>query len=442
MYRVTASRSRNLRAGLASAIWWRMYRRLIPVLCLGLLVLAPPVRGEAVLKLAATVNGDPITVHDLVHRMRLVFLTSHLRDTPETRQRLTSQVLRNLIDEALQLQEAKRLKITVSDEELNTLLAKLNKQNGMSPGGIERMLEQNRIDLAALRAKIRAEQAWMGVIRQQIRRQVLINGEDVDEELARLRLVRHLPRHRVAEIFLPADGISNDAQVRDLANRLMQQLRAGAKFSALAQEFSQSASAAVGGDLGWVTQGQLDAELEREIETLRPGQIAGPIRTLAGFYILLLLEKSEGSKQAADKSTVDYVQLDLPVAPDADADQRARALSFASEIRDGITGCEAMRDISPAYPTAVKTDGKSVPLNSMPIEIRKSVAMLKRGETSEPIPVEKGITLVTVCDRKDDDTGLPSREEIRQRLGDRRLNMLIQRYMRELRRTAIVDVRV
>lgn len=409
---------------------------------LGLALLTPPVHSEAVLKLAATVNGKPISVYDLVHRMRLVILTSQLPDTPETRQRLTSQVLRNLIDEALQLQEAERLKITVSDSEVDALLVRLNKQNGVAPGSIEKMLERNKIDINVLRTKLRAEKAWMMVIRKQIRRQVAISSEEVDEELARLRLVRHLPRHRVAEIFLPVDGISNDTQVRELADRLMQQLRSGAKFSALAREFSQSASAAVGGDLGWVTQGQLDSELEHEIATLRPGQIAGPIRTLAGFYILRLLDRSEGSQQASDSSTVDYVQLLLPVAADADADKRARALSVASEIRDEVSNCAEMQNVYPEYPSIKKSEHKSVSLMSLPIELRKSVAMLKKNETSEPIPLEKGITLVTVCDRKDDDTGLPSRSEIRQRLGDRRLNMLIQRYMRELRRTAIVDVRV
>ena len=442
MYRVMAPRFGLVLADLVKAIRRYARGRVIPLVCLGIIVLASPVRSEAVLRIAAIVNGDAISVYDLVQRMRLVFLTSRLPDTPETRKRLTGQVLRNLIDERLQLQEAKRLKITVTDEQVNALVMKLNKQNGMPAGALESMLERNRIDLNALRTKLRAEQAWMNVIRQQLRRQAVIGGEEVDEELARLRGVRHLPRHRVAEIFLPADKINNESQVRELAERLMQQLRRGAKFPALAREFSQSASAAVGGDLGWVTQGQLESEIEQEITNLRPGQVAGPVRTLAGFYILLLLERSEGMQQAANESTIDFTQLLLPMPADATPDKRAQVMARAAEIRDNVSNCADMRDVSATITSPEKGDRKAVKLSSLPVEIRKSVAVLGKDETSEPIPVEKGIFLVTICDRNDDDAGLPSRQEIRQRLGDRRLNMLVQRYMRELRRTAFVDVRV
>jgi peptidyl-prolyl cis-trans isomerase SurA len=428
MQRVKTSTFGLVLADSGTAIRRRARGCLIALACLGIVFTAAPVRSEAVLRIAATVNEDVISVYDLVHRMRLVLLTSRLPNTPEIRKRLTGQVLRNLIDERLQLQEAKRLKINITDEQVKTLLDQLNKQNGLSAGSLENMMEQNKIDLGALRSKLRAERAWMGVIRQQLRRKAVIGGEEIEEELARLRAVRHLPRHRVAEIFLPVDDTGNEAQVRTLAERLMEQLRRGAKFAALAREFSQSASAAVGGDLGWVTKGQL--------------QVAGPVRTLGGFHILLLLKSSKGTGQTAGDSLIDYTQILLPVAPDAAPDRRTQVLSLATEIRDKISSCDDMREISQTFTSPEKGDRKSVKLSSLPVEMRKYVAVLKINQTSEPIPVENGVRLVTICARNDDDAGLPSRQEIRQRLGDRRLNMLVQRYMRELRRTAFVDVRV
>ena len=131
-----------------------------------------------------------------------------------------------------------------------------------------------------------------------------------------------------------------------------------------------------------------------------------------------------------------------PLPADAAPDKRAQVMARAAEIRDNVSNCADMRDVSATITSPEKGDRKAVKLSSLPVEIRKSVAVLEKDETSEPIPVEKGIFLVTICDRNDDDAGLPSRQEIRQRLGDRRLNMLVQRYMRELRRTAFVDVRV
>lgn len=446
MYRVKTSRFgpvlADSLADLIASIRRHARGCLVSLACLGTLFLAAPSHGEAVLRIAAIVNEDVISVYDLVQRMRLVLLTSRLPDTPEIRKRLTGQVLRNLIDERLQVQEAKRLKITVSDEQINGLLIQLNKQNGLPPGSLESMLKRNKVDINALRTKLKAEQAWMKVVQQRLRRQVQIGSEEIDEELARLRTVRHLPRHRVAEIFLPVDHMSNESQVRALAERLMKQLRRGAKFPALAREFSQSASAAVGGDLGWVTKGQLDKEIEQKIANLSRNQVAGPIRTLGGYNIVLLLQRSGGASQAAGDSILDFTQLLLPVAPDAAPDQRAQVVSRATEIRDEISSCADMREISETFVSPEKGDRKAVKLSSLPIKIRAFVAGLKINETSEPIPIENGIFLLTLCARTDDDTGLPNRQKIRQRLGDQRLNLLVQRYMRDLRRTAFVDVRV
>jgi len=428
-------------AGLATTSRRRLRACVLSLVCLTMLI-TPLHAAEPVLRIAAVVNGYAISIYDLVQRMRLVLVTSQLPDTPEVRKRLTGQVLRNLIDERLQLQEAERLKITVSSKEVDGLLVQLNKQNGMAPGALESILARNNVDVSALRTKLQAEQAWMSVVRQQLRREVMISSEEVDEELTRLREVRHLPRHRVAEIFLPVDDMTNEAQVRALAERLMEQLRRGAKFPALAREFSQSASAAVGGDLGWIAKGQLESEIEHEITRMSPGGIAGPIRTLSGFHIVLLLERSEGTQQAARDTVIDYTQLLLPIAADAPADRKAQALSSATEIRDKVGSCADLREAAASYVSPGKGDRKGVKLGELPVDVRKFVAGLRPGDTSEPIPVENGVLLITVCARKDDDAGLPSRDDIRQRIGDRRLNMLMQRYMRELHRTAFVDIRV
>ncbi|MGH6618207.1 MAG: SurA N-terminal domain-containing protein, partial [Alphaproteobacteria bacterium] len=99
--------------------------------------------AQGVMRIAAVVNDDVISAYDLNQRVRMVMITGRIPDTPENKRRLAEQVLRNMIDEQLQLQEAKRLNISVSDEDVNRLLAKLNAQNKVPAGTLESILTRS-----------------------------------------------------------------------------------------------------------------------------------------------------------------------------------------------------------------------------------------------------------------------------------------------------------
>jgi peptidyl-prolyl cis-trans isomerase SurA len=392
--------------------------------------------AQGVMRIAAVVNEDVISAYDLNQRVQMVLVTGRIPDTPENRRRLAEQVLRNMIDEQLQLQEAKRLNIRVSDEEIDALLAKLNAQNKVPAGTLEGLLTRANVDVNALRAKLRADDVWNKVLRERLQQQVFISDEEVDEELKRLKAVQYLPRHRVAEIFLPVDNPDSERQVRDLAERLMQQIRAGADFSALAREFSQSASAAVGGDLGWVTKGQLDPEIDQVLASTPEGQVAGPVQTLSGYHILLVIDRVVPSADGASDVVLDYTQLVLPVAQES-----GDARQLAQKIRSDVESCDDLHAAAAHTAGARIDDMKGTRLKNVPDAIRERIASLEVGETTEPIPTADGVLVATLCARKGGANTLPTREQIQNRLGNDRFNLLIQRYMRDLRQTAFVDIR-
>ena len=406
------------------------------------LTLPAALAAQGVIRIVAVVNEDVISAYDLGNRIRMVIATTKLPDTPETRRRLTNQVLRNMIDERLKMQEADRLNVRVTDKEVDDLLNNLNRQNRLPPGSLEQLLERANVNIDTLRTKLRAEHAWNKIIRQRLQRQVFIGEEEVEEELQRLKTVQHLPRHRVAEIFLAVDKPENDRQVLDIANRLMEQIRNGARFRALAREFSQSASAAVGGDLGWVTKGQLDNALDNRIQAMKKNEIAGPVRTVAGYHILLLIDRVTPKTTAGGETRVDLTQAVLPLGANPTRQEVETQLALAREVRGNVQSCEDMRGVIKSLESPKSGDVKDVKLGSLPAEIQSSVAGLKVGETSEPIRVAEGVLLATLCRREaSTDSGLPTRVEITNRLGSRRFNLLVQRYMRDLRRTAFVDIR-
>ena len=395
-----------------------------------------------VLRIHAIVNDDVISFYDLIQRIRLVILTSSIKDSLETRRRLAPQVLRTMIDEKLRLQEAQRLNIKISSSLVDSKVRFLEKQNKMPVGALTQILSRADIDQNSLKIKIRGEIAWQKIVQRRLLRQVYISNDQVEEELERLKSIQHLPQYQVSEIFLSVDNPDQESQVVEQANRLIGQLNAGAKFSLLAREFSQSASAAVDGDLGIVSKGQLDTEIERAIEGLSPGEIAGPIRTLSGFYILKLHNRVIPAQvtAAADK-LAEISQILLPLKPNAIPDEVQAQIRFAQKIKSESKSCEQLEETGRVLNTPQSGSLGEVKIATLPDPIKIAIDTLPENKVTAPIRVAEGLLLMMVCKWTSKNHNLPTQKDIRQRLGDKRLNLLMQRYMRDLRRTAFIDLR-
>ena len=190
------------------------------------------------MRIAAVVNDEVISVFDLISRIRMVLLSSNLSDSDETRKKIGSQVLRSLVDEKLQLQEAKKQNVVATDEEINAALGQIEKQNNMQTGGINGFLKARGIDRSSLLNQVTASIVWAKLVRRLAAQNTEISDEEIDDALKRLKEHAGEPQSRVAEIFLAVDNPTQDAEVRATAEKLIAQMKQGARFSAIAQQFS------------------------------------------------------------------------------------------------------------------------------------------------------------------------------------------------------------
>ncbi|SVB94399.1 uncharacterized protein METZ01_LOCUS247253, partial [marine metagenome] len=230
---------------------------------IGLLLPAQnPVRAQDIMRIAAVVNDDVISIYDLSARINIVVAASNLRDAPELRRQIAPQVLRTLVDEYLQTQEATRLDIVATDSDVEFTIDQIEQKRGMGEGGFNNFVRVNRLDREALLAQIRAEIAWTKLIRRRLSSAISVGEDEIDEALARLEGSRGQPEYRVAEIFLSIESVNQEREIIDTAENLLRQVRQGAAFQEIARQFSQSATSAVGGDIGWVIVGQLPAEID------------------------------------------------------------------------------------------------------------------------------------------------------------------------------------
>ena len=403
---------------------------------------ARPAPASAVGTIAAVVNDDVITVADLQMRLRLALMSSGLPATPDNQQRLLPQVLRLLIDEKLQSQEAKRSGITVDSKDIDRALQTIANQNHMSSQQLFTVLKSAGVPQTALEDQVRAQLGWRQLIENRFISQVQVSDTQIDEVVERLKANQGKPQYLVASIFLAVDQDASEAQVKTLADRLVTELRRGAPFPAVARQFSQAAGAQTGGDMGWVLAGQLEPALDQVLGTMQQGQISEPIRTLGGYNILFLRDKRLVNANTVSGVKVHLNQIVVPVPSTAPAN---RVQTVVAQMRNdfaSVNGCEAFRDKVKELGVTANPDLGEVPLSRLPDVMRQVVSALPDGQVSSPIRVSDGVAVMMVCSRQDTGGDGVDRDQIRGNLAEQKIDMMQRRLLRDLRGNAYIDIRL
>lgn len=413
------------------------------ILCLAMLFAAPitPVQAQGAERVAAVVNEDIVTLRDLEQRTRLGLLSANLPDRAETRAQIVPQVLRRLIDESLQIQEAKRLNVAVGDGEIDSGILSIEQQNNMPKGRLEPFLKERGIDIETVRRQIRAELSWVKVVRNTLLPTIRIGEEEIDHRLVSIKANQGKKEYLAAEIFLTVDNAREDAEMAQLAANLLDQMRHGAHFSILARQFSQTGGAS-GGDLGWVSEGMLDEELTLALSKLEPGQVTPPIRLLDGYYILMLRDTRIAGENQAREPTIDLAAINLYPLPGTNQAERARQLVA---LRSAIAPAKNCEDYEQAVHRIGGTDWNRpgvMPISAIPPEFLDWAKQAKPGQASDPIETPEFSRILVLCGRNEGGAGLPSRDDIEQSIERERLELMAQRHMRDLRRAAFVEIRI
>ncbi len=418
-------------------------RRLTTVIaCLASLALTAPSNAQDLVRIAAVVNDDVISVLDMNARINMALATAGLQGTQDMRRQLAAPVLRALVDEKLQLQEAERQGVTISETELNDALAAVERQNGLDAGGLDAYLGRLGVPVSTLVEQLRAQLSWSKFISQRLRPTVIVSNEEIEEELAQLKASEGKPEYLISEIDLYVDNQSDEAEVLKTANRLVQQLREGGNFRAIAQQFSQGSMASRGGDVGWIQIGQLRGEIDEALQKLDIGEFAGPIRSLEGFHIIHLRDRRQVAGASANDARVRLAQVLLPRPQPDTPDTLAVQVELARTVSETVDGCPDMDRVAEELSAPSSGDIGWLRVDDLPVSMRTEVANAAIGKPTEPITTDAGVHVLMVCEREDSVGIDAQRQTIYDRLETQRLEVIARRLLRDLRRVAFVDLRV
>lgn len=388
----------------------------------------------------AIINGEIVTGTDVEHRLALIISANGGKIDAEEKERLRMQVLRNLIDETLQIQEAKASDVPAEDAQVEATYERVATQNfGQSPEAMAKYLERVGSSPASLKRQIRGELAWQNLLRRNVQPFVNVSEGEVQERLQRLQAEKGTEEYRIGEIFLAASDV-NQAQVQANAEKIVEQLKEGGSFVAYARQYSQASTAAVGGDLGWIRLAQLPTELGAAAATMAPGQLAGPVAIPGGFSILYLIDKRQVLTADPRDALLSLKQISIDFPKDTTNDQATKvAANFATMVK-AIKGCgDAETQASKIGATVVAND--QIKARDLPGALQETLLNLPVGQTTPPFgSIEEGVRVLMLCGRDDPQVANgPNFDEMMAQIEDDRVNKRAQTYLRDLRRDAVIE---
>ena len=391
-------------------------------------------------KATAVVNGHIITGTDLDQRVALIVNANQTEIPEDELQRVRSQVLRNLIDETLQIQAAEAEDIVISDAEVNQTFARVAAQNNQRVEDMGTYLSEIGSSAASLKRQIKGELAWQRLLRQKVAFFVNVSAEEVNEMMARLEASKGTNEYWLWEIFL-ASTPETDAAVQANAAKIVEQLRQGGSFVAYARQFSEASTAAVGGDLNWIRLPQLgDPQLETIVGQMEAGQLVGPVQIPGGYWIVFLRDKRQVLMADPRDATLSLKQIQLDFDPaSSQAEKEARLEAFVAGVQS-MRGCGSANDAAAAL-GATTTDNNQITARALPEQLQNILLELQVGQATPPFgSVEEGVRVLMLCGRDDPEAAEgPDFDQLMAQLEDERIGKAAQRYLRDLRNDAYIE---
>ncbi|MBL8652150.1 MAG: peptidylprolyl isomerase [Sphingopyxis sp.] len=389
---------------------------------------------------SATVNGEIITATDIEQRMGLIRVANNnLELPPEEEQRLRQQVFSNLIDEKLQIQEAKAAEITIDENLVNQQFARLAARYKQTPEQFTTYLASKGSSAAAVKQQIRGEYAWDRLLQRNIQSTTNVSTDEVKAVFDRLELAKGQPEVHLAEIYLTA-APENIAAVAENARKIVQALQAGGSFAAYARQFSEASTAVVGGDLGWVRPGQLPQSMADAALQMQPGQLVGPIEVPGGVSIMLMVDRRQVLTADPRDAVLGLKQISLDFPAGTTPAKASELAGQFAEATRNIAGCGAADAVAQSLGAqVVARDG--IEMRALPAPLQATLVDMQIGQVTQPFgAANEGVSVLVLCGREQRNTAAaPNLEEIEAKILEEKVQKRAQRYLRDLRRDAVID---
>ncbi|MEC8728770.1 MAG: peptidylprolyl isomerase [Pseudomonadota bacterium] len=392
------------------------------------------------IEVIATVDGVPITSHELNERRNMLVKTTGLTLTAENEAQINRDVLQMLIDDQIKISEGTKFlgnQMQMVEQSADQLIDQTFSQYGENPDDILRELN---IPRTIIRHKFKADILWSSIINNRFEGQFANARAEAETERNQLEQNLSEPHINLDEIVLLPEPGRNYAATINLANQMVAAMRKGADFSRIAQQYSASGSAQTGGNIGWILVKSLDQDLAEAIMSLQLGDISDPLDRDGAILIYRLSGKRDNGMADPMETQISLVRLLYPLNTDDDATRLEAAAQIKRDTKD-IASCNDLEKLHVAYGSDLVFHLGILPLYSLAPDLRDMIAPLDKGIISDVVAYKEGIAAFMVCDKKAPQLELPDLDTLELNVKNRYFSLLSARYLNQLRREAVIDIR-
>jgi peptidyl-prolyl cis-trans isomerase SurA len=360
---------------------------------------------------------------------------------------LQQQVVDHLISEHLQLQMAKRVGLTISDEQVNQAIEQIRISNKLTPEEFTHQLELDQLTLQDLREKVRRDMTLQHIQQGMVQQRIHISPLEIDNFLKSADAQFWIsPEYHLGHILISLSQSASGEEIeaaRVKAEELVQRIRAGANFAEVAIAESKGPTALNGGDLGWRKTSDLPSLFADILPALEIDQVSDPARSPAGFHILKVYEKRGGEQQKELQSKARHILI-KPSAILSDEQAKEKLAKLRERVLKGEDFAALAKENSEDIGSMLAGGdlGWSRPGMFVP-EFEQVMTRMAVGEVSEPFRSQFGWHILQVQERREEDiTDELLRDKAARVLTSRRFEDELQIWLREMRDDAFVDVKI
>lgn len=381
----------------------------------------------------AIVNGEILTGTDVEHRLALLLAIRNVEPSEAEKQQFRTQILADLIDETLQIQEARANEIEVDNADIASRAERRFVELFRRPFSESKAyLEEIGSSQSSFLRLVHGQVAWSRLLSRNVR--VNVSEQEVNAILEKLKADKGKTEYRVGEIYLSYTPETQEA-VLENSKRILDRLQQGASFEAFARQFSEATTSSVGGDLGFVRPEVLPAAMAQALPTMQTGQIA-TIPVPGGLSIMLLIDKKQILTTDIRDSVLSLKQISL--ALQEGGDQQATFANF-SQTTQSINGCGQVEEVASKLGGEVGSNENLI-ARQLPPQLQEIMLNMQVGQVSPTFNDGRGLTVFILCGRdQPKEAKLPTFDEILVPLENERVDRRANIYLRDLRRDAIIE---
>jgi peptidyl-prolyl cis-trans isomerase SurA len=359
---------------------------------------------------------------------------------------LRQQILESLIVQQVQMQRAERIGIRVGDQQLNAALQQVAQRNGITLSQLPDALAAEGVDYASFREQLRREMTIDGLRQRDVMARIQVSDREIRRWLDQQEANRgNQVDYDISQILValpedptPQQRTEAERRAADIHARLQQ----GADFAELAVAESSGQQALTGGRLGWRRGSQLPAQFAGVIQALSAGEFSDPVRSSSGFHIFLVNDTRGGEERIVQLQSKARHILMTPNEIVDDETVRGRLEAIRERVANGESFADiAMLESADASSAARGGDLGWNPPGTFVPEFEATLDRLSPGEISEPVRTMFGWHIILLEDRQERDTTVEVRRmQAVQAIRASKLEQETELWLRRLRDEAWVEI--